>query len=58
MVPEKEENFKQFVTLRNRVSQEKLALPKDGAVISEKLAELLGAKIGQTISLKTIRIKQ
>ncbi|MCI3871766.1 FtsX-like permease family protein [Lactococcus petauri] len=62
MVPEKEENFKQFVTLRNRVSQEKLVLPKEGAVISEKLAELLGVKVGQTISLKndqdkTVKIK-
>ncbi|MGL4482079.1 MAG: ABC transporter permease, partial [Lactococcus garvieae] len=53
MVPEKEENFKQFVTLRNRVSKEKLSLPKEGAVVSEKLAELLGVKVGQTISLKT-----
>ncbi|MDG6126518.1 FtsX-like permease family protein [Lactococcus formosensis] len=53
MVPEKEENFNQFVTLRNRVSKEKLSLPKEGAVVSEKLAELLGAKVGQTISLKT-----
>jgi putative ABC transport system permease protein len=53
MVPANDEEFANFVTLRNRVSQEELNLSDDGAIISEKLAKLLKVKAGDTVSLKT-----
>lgn len=54
MVPENETNFGDFVTLRTRVSQKELNLSSQGAVLSEKLAGLLDAKVGDTVSVKTV----
>lgn len=45
------ETFEQFVTLRGRMSGEKLSL-SDGAVITEKAAKLLGANVGDSINLQ------
>lgn len=43
--------FERFVDLHERVSEEKLTL-QNGAVITEKAAKLLGAKKGDTISIR------
>ena len=53
--------FESFVDIRERVSKEKVLI-KDGAVITEKAAKLLGAKIGDEIELsigggKTEKVK-
>ena len=44
------ELFEQFVTLRERVSEDKLSLG-NGAVITEKAAKLLGAEVGDSINI-------
>ncbi len=45
------ELFEKFVDLRERVSKEKVSM-KNGAVITEKAAKLLGAKAGDEITVK------
>jgi len=42
--------FSRFVTLRERKSQDKLQLQNQGSVISEKLAEVLKVKVGDTFT--------
>lgn len=44
--------FSDFVTLRNRQSGEKIQLSDSGAVLSEKLAELLNASVGDSITVQ------
>jgi putative ABC transport system permease protein len=51
-VPEDLENFSEDVTLKNRVTGEIYELPKEGAVICEKTASLLGLSIGDTITIQ------
>ncbi len=51
VVPKGEDKFKEFITLKNRKSKEEIPLPKDGAVITEKLATGLDIKVGDTITL-------
>jgi len=51
LVPDDEQAFKQDVSMVNRQSQEQLSLPDDGAILSEKLADLLGAQKGDTVTL-------
>lgn len=48
---EDEELFETFVDMRDRTSKEKVSM-KDGAVITEKAAKLLGAKTGDEITIK------
>ncbi|MGX9755313.1 FtsX-like permease family protein [Clostridioides difficile] len=50
IVPSNLENFNEYINLRNRKSRESINLD-DGAVISEKLSDLLKIKIGDTISI-------
>ncbi|WP_096818498.1 FtsX-like permease family protein [Lactococcus fujiensis] len=62
IVPSDEHNFSSFVSLQNRTTKKGLALTNHGAVISEKFAKLLNAKVGDTIKLadennKTVSIK-
>ncbi|MCM1165084.1 MAG: ABC transporter permease [Lachnospiraceae bacterium] len=45
------ELFERFIDLHERVSREKLSLT-DGAVITEKAAKLLGAELGDEITLR------
>ncbi len=52
IVPENEQNFGDFVTLQNRISGQKLSLSENGVILSEKLANLLGAKVGENVTLK------
>lgn len=51
LVPDDERAFDQDVEMVNRQSQKQLSLPDDGAIFSEKLADLLGAEKGDTVSL-------
>lgn len=48
-VPKDEEDFKNYVTLRDRKSKEVYDLIDDGAIINEKLASLLKVKAGDSI---------
>lgn len=41
-----------YIDLRNRVTGEPLDLPADGAVISERLADLTGVEVGDTLTFK------
>ncbi|WP_455257959.1 FtsX-like permease family protein, partial [Peptoniphilus asaccharolyticus] len=43
--------LKDFVNLRERKSGEKIELPKNGVVLSEKTAKLMGAEPGDTITI-------
>ncbi len=52
MVPENRENFKEFVNLRDRRSKNKIELPPEGAVITEKLSNLLNVKVGDTFKYR------
>jgi len=51
-VPQNVDEFHHFVTLRNRISGENLPLEDNGAVVSEKLAKLLNARVGDTITVE------
>ena len=53
IVPEDVAKFPSFVHLKNRITGEELKLNNDGVIISEKLAELLGVGVGDTITIKT-----
>jgi len=45
------EGFGQFIDLRHRKDGGAVSLPEDGAVITEKLSELLGIGVGDTVTL-------
>ncbi len=45
------EGFTRFMNLRHRQDDEPVALSEDGAIITEKLSELLGVEVGDTITL-------
>ena len=51
-VPENTEDFGEFVLLNNRKSEEVYKISNDGVIISEKLANLLGASEGSTITMR------
>lgn len=51
-VPEEEEKFSDFVVLNDRRTKEKYELPKEGAVLTEKMAKTLGVKAGDTIYIE------
>lgn len=50
-IPEATENLPDFVSLHNRVSGEKYTLSDEGAIISEKLAELFELEVGDQLML-------
>ncbi|WP_201336323.1 ABC transporter permease, partial [Lactobacillus nasalidis] len=52
IVPSSSQALSGYISLNSRASGKKLTLKDDGAVISEKLAKLLGAKVGSYIKLK------
>ncbi|MEG0249614.1 MAG: FtsX-like permease family protein [Peptostreptococcus sp.] len=52
LVPKNTKQFNNFIDLKNRKNQEKLNLDDNSVVISEHLAKLIGAKAGDTITLK------
>ena len=43
--------FGQFIRFRHRLDDEPVVLPDDGAVLTEKLASLLGVEVGDTLTL-------
>ncbi|HFS1373338.1 TPA: FtsX-like permease family protein [Streptococcus suis] len=47
-----DEEFRDYINLVNRESQEDLSLSLDGAIISEKLATLLGVQVGDAITVQ------
>ena len=46
-----EEQFSRFVRLRHRQDDRPVSLPQEGAVITEKLADMLKVDVGDTITL-------
>ncbi|MFA9377261.1 MAG: FtsX-like permease family protein [Lachnotalea sp.] len=50
-VPREIERFSQFVLLRNRGSDSSYEIPEEGAIITEKLADLFGVKVGDSITI-------
>ncbi len=51
-VPKTTERIDDYAVLRTRVGKEPISLDADGAVITEKLAELLDLQAGDTITLR------
>lgn len=51
IVPQDNEAFRNFIALTERKSGKEIALQKDGVVLSERLAKLLDAKVGDTVTL-------
>ncbi len=52
IIPEDTLRIKDYVVFRDRITQDISELQDDGVIITEKLAGLLGAKVGDTIFLK------
>ncbi len=52
LVPEDTEDFKEFFKLQERRSKNKIELSLRGAVISEKLAELINVDVGDTFKYR------
>lgn len=50
-VPQSTDHLDDFIMLSNRETGEKYTISDDGVVITEKLAKLLGASVGDTISM-------
>lgn len=53
IVPQNDATFSDYISLRERASGKKLSLAKNNVIISEKLADLLHAKVGSSITLKS-----
>lgn len=52
LVPKNEKEFTKYLDIRDRKSGDAIALPSDGAVISERLATLAGVKVGDDFTFK------
>lgn len=50
LVPKNPDAFKDYITLRERKSHAPITLPDEGVVISERLAQLLKIKVGDTVT--------
>lgn len=51
IVPNEYNDFESFFNLKERASKDGIELPKDGVAITEKVAKLIGAKIGDEIKI-------
>ena len=51
-VPHSVADLDPFVSLRNRVTQEKVELPEYGVVLSEKVGKQLGVKVGDNLTIE------
>lgn len=51
-VPETTDNLDNFVSLTDRTSDEDYTLTDDGAIVSEKLADLFSLQVGDTLALE------
>src|SRR5699024_4529155 len=52
MVPQETGNLEDFVSLQERLSKGKIEMPSQGAVITEKLSNLLGIEVGDSFSYR------
>ena len=52
IVPENLDEINNFIILRNRISGEKILVPENGVVLTEKVAKLLKANVGDEIYIK------
>ncbi|NLB21250.1 MAG: ABC transporter permease [Clostridium sp.] len=52
IVPDEVSRFRNFYDLHERVGNENIELTDEGAVITEKVADLLGVSVGDTLSYK------
>ncbi len=50
-VPQQQEDMAEFITLRNRQSKKEIPFENDSVVLTEKAAEILGVKAGDTITV-------
>lgn len=51
-VPEDTKKVEDFIIFRNRVGKEKLSLTDEGVILTEKIAKMLQAKVGDEIYIK------
>lgn len=51
IVPEDNQQFSDYIRLQNRKSDEKITLPDNGVIISERLSKLMNVKKGDSIEL-------
>lgn len=58
IVPNNPDQFSDYVHLVNRKTEEKISIPEDGVVISERLADLLDVDVNDTITLKDSKDKE
>lgn len=52
VIPKDIRNFPKYIKLQDRVLKNNLSIDNEGIIISEKLAKLLGVKIGDSIYIK------
>ena len=52
MIPADSNSLDEYITLSPRGSQERLSLGKDGVIITEKLSNLLGVEVGDSVKIK------
>ena len=52
VVPENMESFNEYIHLENRKTKESIELDDEGVVVSERLATIMNAKVGDTIKFK------
>jgi putative ABC transport system permease protein len=53
IAPQNPHKLRQFINLRQRTDHKQLNLPKDGVIITEKLAQLLGLQTGDWLTLQS-----
>ena len=53
MMPEKLENFSDFIHTRNRITKETYTLGDEGIILAEKTAKMLGVKSGGSITVES-----
>jgi len=52
MVPQDAQDFQDFVVLRDKDNEENIyELPSDGAIVTQKLAEMMGVEVGDEITV-------
>lgn len=52
IVPENWDKIDNFIILRNRITGDKISIPEDGVVLTEKMAKLLKVDVGDEIYIK------
>lgn len=58
IIPNDTKKIEKYILFNDRVTHEEYGLPKEGAIISEKTAEELGAKVGDSVQLKIDKKKK